>query len=67
MSSSDGDNDENLFSSLAGGQAVIDWFDFCPRFNDASRCSNRRATMTIAMARPCLLARSDTSVWKTLT
>ena len=36
MSSSDWDNDENLFASLAGGQAVIDWFGFCPRFHDAS-------------------------------
>ncbi|ACS55095.1 MULTISPECIES: hypothetical protein [Rhizobium] len=36
MSSSDRDNDENLFASLAGGQAVIDWFGFCPRFHDAS-------------------------------
>jgi hypothetical protein len=36
VSSSDRDNDKNLFASLTGGQAVIDWFGFCPRFHDAS-------------------------------
>jgi hypothetical protein len=36
MSSSDWDNDQTLFASLTGGQAVIDWFGFCPRFHDAS-------------------------------
>jgi hypothetical protein len=28
--------DENLFASLPGGQAVIDWFGFCPVFHDAT-------------------------------
>nr|WP_250814275.1 hypothetical protein [Neorhizobium tomejilense] len=36
MSSSNWDNDQNLFASLTGGQAIIDWFGFCPRFHDAS-------------------------------
>ncbi len=36
MSSTGWDNDENLFASLTGGQAIIDWFGFCPRFHDAS-------------------------------
>jgi len=26
--------DEELFASLLGGQAVIDWFGFCPDFHD---------------------------------
>lgn len=28
--------DENLFASLPGGQAVIDWFGFCPVFHDGT-------------------------------
>ncbi|MCQ1780408.1 hypothetical protein NOJ05_24610 [Neorhizobium galegae] len=36
MSSSNWDNDQNLFASLTGGQAIIDWFGSCPRFHDAS-------------------------------
>lgn len=28
--------DESLFASFPGGQAVIDWFGFCPGFHDAS-------------------------------
>jgi hypothetical protein len=28
--------DAALFASLPGGQAVIDWFGFCPDFHDAS-------------------------------
>ncbi|MBB6488604.1 hypothetical protein [Rhizobium lusitanum] len=36
MSSPDWDNDEHLFASLTGGQAVLDWFGFCPRFHDAA-------------------------------
>ncbi|TDK31276.1 hypothetical protein E2F50_20255 [Rhizobium deserti] len=36
MSSSEWANDQTLFASLTGGQAVIDWFGFCPRFHDAS-------------------------------
>jgi len=36
MSSTDWENHQTLFSSLTGGQTVIDWFGFCPRFHDAS-------------------------------
>ena len=32
--SSDWATDERLFASLPGGQAVIDWFGFCPDFHD---------------------------------
>ncbi len=28
--------DKALFASLPGGQAVIDWFGFCPSFHDAT-------------------------------
>lgn len=28
--------DEELFASLPGGQAVIDWFGFCPDFHDGT-------------------------------
>lgn len=28
--------DKQLFASLPGGQAIIDWFGFCPSFHDAS-------------------------------
>jgi hypothetical protein len=28
--------DESLIASFPGGQAVIDWFGFCPDFHDAS-------------------------------
>jgi hypothetical protein len=28
--------DENLFVSLPGGRAVIDWFGFCPVFHDGT-------------------------------
>ena len=34
MPPSDWANDESLFASLPGGQAVIDWFGFCPQFHD---------------------------------
>ena len=36
MSSTDWENHQTLFSSLTGGQTVIDWFGFCPTFHDAS-------------------------------
>jgi len=34
MPPSDWANDESLFASLPGGQAIIDWFGFCPQFHD---------------------------------
>ena len=34
--SADQATDENLFASLPGGKAVIDWFGFCPSFHDAT-------------------------------
>ena len=34
MPSSDFSTDEELFASLPGGQAIIDWFGFCPSFHD---------------------------------
>ena len=36
MPSSDWATDESLFASLPGGQAVIDWFGFCPDFHDGT-------------------------------
>lgn len=31
-----GTTDKNLFAYLPGGQAVIDWFGFCPVFHDGT-------------------------------
>ena len=36
MPSSDWTTDQALFASLPGGQAVIDWFGFCPDFHDGT-------------------------------
>ena len=43
--------DENLFASLPGGQAIIDWFGFCPVFHDGTlerlELSNGNAALSI--------------------
>jgi len=36
ISAPDWTTDAKLFSTLPGGQAVIDWFGFCPDFHDSS-------------------------------
>lgn len=36
QSAPDWNTDAELFASLPGGQAVIDWFGFCPDFHDGS-------------------------------
>ena len=36
ISAPDWTTDAELFASLPGGQAVIDWFGFCPDFHDGS-------------------------------
>jgi hypothetical protein len=43
--------DEALFASLQGGQAVIDWFGFCPNFHDGTlerlQLSNKTALLIV--------------------
>ena len=43
--------DEKLFASLPGGQAIIDWFGFCPVFHDGPlerlELSNGNAALSI--------------------
>jgi hypothetical protein len=47
----DWSTDEDLFASLPGGRAVIDWFGFCPYFHDSVlerlELSERNASLAI--------------------
>ena len=47
--------DNDLFASLPGGQAVIDWFGFCPDFHDGTldrlELSGRDAVLTVKASR----------------
>jgi hypothetical protein len=36
MEALDWEGDQSLFAALPGGQAVLDWFGFCPDFHDGN-------------------------------
>jgi hypothetical protein len=43
--------DQALFASLQGGQAIIDWFGYCPDFHDGTlerlQLSNKTASLSV--------------------